>query len=133
MVYSTLTSKNFGPINFGHLFLDFGQNVRKFQTNFKSVQIISDNHSYSGISFLNENIFYFFLLMPIEILQTKGFHMGKVILQTRRFHKEGVLDIICSYILWVHMSGKQFEILPYVGGTLPKTYFCVDGTSVKIG
>ena len=86
----TLTSKNFGPINFGHFIFEhkiFGRNIRKFRTkfrtNFKSVQIFSDNHFYSRISFLNEDISYFLLLMPIESLKTKGFHMEEVILQTR--------------------------------------------------
>ena len=52
--------------------------------------------------------------------------MEEVVLQTRLFHKEGVLDIIRSYILWVHMSGKQSEVLLYVGGCTSEIirYFC---------
>ena len=50
--------------------------------------------------------------------------MEDVILQTKRFHMKGVFDIIRSYISWVHMSGKQFEILLYVGGCTSENIFC---------
>ena len=124
-----LTSKNFGPINFGHfisdikfldeIFENFGQFRTKFRTNFKSVRIFSDIHSYSRISFLYEYV-------PIEILLTERFRMEEVILRTRRFIVEGVLYIIRRYRLWVHMSGKQSEILLYVGGCTSEIirYFC---------
>ena len=128
----TLTSKNFGPINFGHKIFGhkiFGRNIRKFRTkfwsNFKSVQIFSDNHFYSRISFLNEYISDFLLLMSIESLKTKRFHMEGVILQTRWFHMERVLDFIHSYeTIWVVNNLKSFHTWV---GALPKTF------SVKIG
>ena len=71
--------------------------------------------------------------MPIEILQTEGFHTEEVVLQTRRFHMERVLDIIRSYILWVHMSGKQFGIFLYVGGCTSENirYFCKNSMQVS--
>jgi len=75
----------------------------------------------------------FLLLMPIEILKTKRFHVKEVTLQTKRFHMEGELDIIRSYRLWVHMCGRQFEILLHVDGYTSGNilYFCKNRMSVS--
>ena len=43
----------------------------------------------------------------------------------------GGTQYICSYILWVHMSGKQFEILLYVCGCTSKNIFCKNRMSVS--